>query len=255
MHLELIAQKEKEGKDKLLQTISRIDLNRLSESTFYAILLQRHWLSHSFTPVYDIVLNSLSIEADFAKPIIRKIIREEYPGKMPSHREDLITDLLQIGIKHSEIKKTAPTEETTEVIKEVFNLIHKFSNDENFSYIMLLTFLRYWSEVLTALEYELLWPRIKKLLNGKDSVFYFPHMVHDKDTDDLCVIAKARSKGGFTHSDMLGRRLVKMISITQNKFKASSSQISKDSIINSVIEVINYSTMNKVNFYGQFKSL
>jgi hypothetical protein len=249
MQLESITAREREGKTELSNILKQIKLNQLETNAFYKILLQRHWLSHAFTPIYDIALNSLTTKADFAKPIIRKIIREEYPGgvRTPSHREDLITDLIQIGIKHSEIKKTVATEETLEVIKEAFELVLSFSNNENFSDIMLLAFLRYWGEVLTALEYESFWPRIKKLLNGKDSVFYFFHITHDKETDELDTIAKTHIKG-FTHSDYLGRRLVKMMNINQSKYKG----IHNNEAIDSAIQAITLSTQNKIKFYKQF---
>jgi hypothetical protein len=167
MQLESITREEKEGKARLSQIINQIGPDNIQESAFYKILLQRYWLSLSFTPIYDMVLNFLTAEANFAKPILRTIIQEEYPrhpdspDTTPSHREDLMTDLVHMGVKHSEIKKTVPTKKTKTTIREAFESIITFSHNEKFSDIMLLTFLRYWGEVLTALEYELLWPRIK----------------------------------------------------------------------------------------------
>jgi hypothetical protein len=250
MQLESIAIKEKEGKTKLSQIINQIRPERVPKSIFYEILLQRYWLSLSFTPVYDAVLNFLTIEADSAKPILREIIQEEYPlgVNTPSHREDLMTDLVQMGIKHSEIKKAKPTKETVTAIREAFESIITFSHNEKFSDIMLLEFLRYWGEVLTALEYELLWPRIKELLHGKKSVFYEYHIKHDRDTDELDAIAKTH-KEGFTHADILGRTLVKTIDTQHKKYHATQD---KNAAINSAIQAIKCSTKNKVNFYHQF---
>lgn len=195
-------------------------------------------------------LNFLSIEADCARSTIREIIQEEYPigVDIPSHRENLMTDLIQMGVKHSEIKKTVPTKETLTSIREAFESIIKFSHNEKFSDIMLLAFLRYWGEVLTALEYKLLWSKINELLEGKNSVFYFAHIKHDEDSDELDVIAKTHEKG-FTHADKLGRRLAEVIAITQHKHQAIED---KNAAINSAIEAIKGSTQNKIDFYRQF---
>jgi ribosomal protein L17 len=197
-------------------------------------------------------LNFLTVEANCAKLTLREIIRQEYPRDrgvdLPSHREDLMADLIQIGVKHSEIKKTEPTKKTVTTIREAFESIITFSHNEKFSDIMLLAFLRYWGEVLTALEYELLWPRIEKLLDGKKSVFYEYHIEHDKDSDGLDAIAKTHEKG-FTHADNLGRELAEVIAITQRKYQATED---KNAAINSAIEAIKYSTQNKIDFYHQF---
>jgi hypothetical protein len=248
MQLESIGEKEREGKNRLSQVINQIRPNRIDKNTFYAILLQRYWLSLSFTPIYDMALNFLTVEANCAKPILREIIQEEYPQGMPSHREDVITDLVQMGVKHLEIKKTVPTKETMTAIREAFESIITFSHNENFSDIMLLAFLRYWSEVLTALEYELLWSRIDKLLNGKKSVFYSAHIAHDKESYELDTITRTHEEG-FTHADKLGRGLAEVITITQRKYQATED---KNATINSAIQAIKYGTENKVNFYHQF---
>lgn len=50
MQLESIAIKEKEGKAKLSQIINRIEPDRIDKENFYAILLQRYWLSLYFHP-------------------------------------------------------------------------------------------------------------------------------------------------------------------------------------------------------------
>jgi hypothetical protein len=193
-------------------------------------------------------LNFLTVEAGCAKPTLREIIQEEYPQGMPSHREDLVTDLIQLGVKHLEIKKTVPTKKTVTAIKEAFESIITFSHNENFSDIMLLAFLRYWGEVLTALEYELFWPRIKKLLDGKNSVFYSAHIAHDKDSYELDTITRTHEEG-FTHADKLGRGLAEVITITQRKYQATED---KNAAINSAIQAIKCSTKNKIDFYHQF---
>src|ERR1700741_4739817 len=78
-----------------------LGVDRMSEDAFHDVLLQRRFLSPTFTTVYDLAIDLLTDQR--AVRIARVIIREESPddkssGPPPSHREDMKTDILQLGV-------------------------------------------------------------------------------------------------------------------------------------------------------------
>lgn len=245
MTFEEIDTAEKEGEFLLTETIKRINPERIETEIIQKILIQRHWLSHIFTPIYDIALNFLSPDSKSAKVLIRGIIREEYPdldGHTRSHREDLIEELKMMGIAHSLIVNSPPTIETSAVIEEAFSMVFDFSKKE-YSDVMLIAFLRYWGEVLTAVEYRLFWPRIEKLLDGKKSVFYRNHIDHDRNTVKFSKLHNT-PRGG-THADHLGRKLDQIL---------RTKKFSNNDAIDAVLKAVEKSADNKVLFYKQFNT-
>jgi hypothetical protein len=79
-------------------------LDGLSEADFHAILLQRHFVSLSFTTAYDLAIDLLTDER--AIRITRTIIREECPddkgpGRTPSRREQMRNDILRLGVSRA----------------------------------------------------------------------------------------------------------------------------------------------------------
>lgn len=245
MKFEKISIAEEKGESLLKKTIEEINPERVETEIFYKLLLQRHWLSHIFTPIYDIALNFLSPDRKSAKVLIRGIIREEYPdpdGHIRSHREDLIEELKMMGISHSLIVNSPPTVETSAVIKEAFSMVLDFSKEE-YADVMLIAFLRYWCEVLTAIEYRLFWPRIEQLLNGEKSVFYRNHIDHDRNTVKFHKLHDT-IRGG-THADRLGRKLDQIL---------RTKKFSNNDAINAVLKAVEKSADNKVLFYKQFNT-
>src|SRR3989344_7164980 len=95
-YMGLVSQKKEEAiararKDKRLK-----ELSSLSQEEFERVLLQNRFRSFQFTPLYDEAICFLS--DGYAKKVVRNLRNEEYPTRKPSHREDLFTDLGQIGI-------------------------------------------------------------------------------------------------------------------------------------------------------------
>lgn len=91
---------------------------------FLNILIQRRFLSYEITNCYDLSIDGLNNKK--AIEIARQIVREEYPGlngKVPSHREDLMHDLLALGAKKSKILKSIPTQTTCQTIESTKKLI------------------------------------------------------------------------------------------------------------------------------------
>ncbi|WP_433263438.1 hypothetical protein ACQPZF_32200 [Actinosynnema sp. CS-041913] len=175
---------------------------RLPEGEFQALLLQRRFLSLAFTPAYDLAIDLLTDEQSVR--IARTILREEYPGedgRSPSHREEMKEDILRLGVPRRDLVTSRPTRATVESITATFDLISEAGAGEHPD-VALLTVLRFWGEVLVAVEYEELWARIGPVL-GERSTFYLPHKVHDAKVRPLAEASPLAS----THSDQLGVRL------------------------------------------------
>ncbi|GAA2245481.1 MULTISPECIES: hypothetical protein [Streptomyces] len=180
---------------------------RLAQDDFAALLLQRRFVSLAFTPSYDLAIDLLTDEAGLR--IARAILREEYPdgrGHTRSHREDMKEDLLQLGITREELVASRPTEATRRAVEDAFALIADAGSHADAD-LRLLTFLRFWGEVLVSVEYEHLWRRMEPVLAGEDgrnrSRFYYPHYVHDAKAHPLTTVSLLSA----THSDRLATRI------------------------------------------------
>jgi hypothetical protein len=204
-------------------------VDRIPEDAFHDILLQRRFLSHTFTTVYDLAIDLLTDER--AVRIARVIIREEYPddkssGPPPSHREDMKSDILRLGVSWRRFVESRPSAETGQVINDVFALILDAATGDHAN-AKLVTILRFWGEILVSVEYDELWRRMEKrlLVDGENrSLFYYPHLKHDAKTRPL---AEA-SPLSLTHSDQLGVRLSQLIRATPDtweSFKAVESAV------------------------------
>jgi hypothetical protein len=180
----------------LLKEIKDVDRDKLQK-----ILIQRRFMSYIFTNAYDMSIDGLYDES--AKKRLRSILRDEYPdqsGSTPSHREDLLQDLVTIGIGKPTLLKSEPSNETREIIDATISLIRHLYDSEH-SDLAIVTFIRFWGEVLVAVEYKILWERIKKYFSGKPSRFYSPHLVHDQKRKPIFDFID----GAETHADNLAR--------------------------------------------------
>jgi hypothetical protein len=114
-------------------------------------------------------------------------LREEYgSGARPTHRQDLMQDLLALGATRDELLGSVASETTLHVLARMFAAIRK-SEDEHLYQIKVLTTLRIAGEVLVAVEYDHYWPHLQRLglraanePGGVRSVFYYPHLCHDE---------------------------------------------------------------------------
>jgi hypothetical protein len=185
------------------------NISLLNDDMFNSCLIQRRYISHLFTPVYDLAIDHLDDEE--CKNIARKILGEEYPDNKPSHRELLMIDMMKIGINREKILFTPLSEATKKLISASLALLFKKDCNANHHQIRILTVLRFWGEVLVAIEYQSFWEVLKKRgLSSEEgenkSIFYEPHIVHDSkkksftDNDYLMF---------FNHSDRLTIQLKK----------------------------------------------
>lgn len=169
--------------------------------------MQRRFLSLLFPVIYDIGIDGLTDPT--ARTLVREILREEYPdasGATPSHREDLVSDLIALGATRSQVLRTRPTAVTAAVIEETLALILEAAAAQ--SDVQLLTILRFWGEVLVSVEYGEFWRRMAERFDsaGVASRFYHPHHHHD-GREPL----STASQSSRTHSGRFGACLVRLL--------------------------------------------
>lgn len=182
-------------------------VERLERAAFLEVLLQRRFLSLLFPVVYDVGIDGLDGEA--AGRLVREILREEYPdatGATPSHREDLVADLLALGATREQILGARPTAATTAVIEQTLALMLDAAATPGDTAV--LTVLRFWGEVLVSVEYGEFWRRMAGAFAaaGATSRFYHPH--HHHDGREPLAAASERSS---THSGRLGACLARLL--------------------------------------------
>jgi hypothetical protein len=167
----------------------------LSRTEIAALLLQRRFISMIFTPVYDMGIDALT--GSDALHVAREIVREEYPAGRKSHREDLVDDLLTLGLVRSDVLASRPTAATLATIGETLELMADATTDD--SGVRVLAMLRFWGEVVVSVEYGVFWSAMKPWFDAADraSSFYFEHYSHDGCEQ----LATASTK---THSGRLG---------------------------------------------------
>jgi hypothetical protein len=191
-------------------------LEQIEWDDLLKILIQRRFLSLSIVNVYEFVIDAV-IDPEI-KQTVRGILNEEYPRNtkgvpLPSHRELLFQDLLNLGATAEMILKT-PETEITQQLRAASNQIMVNCLDRPCSQVGLIAFLRFWAEVTVSIEYSCFWPRIsERLAKGASrhkirSEFYYFHMIHDNRSSDL---GQESFLGGLTHAQELAIHLHKLI--------------------------------------------
>ncbi len=156
------------------------DAARLPDEEFQHLLLQRRFVSLAFSPFYDLVIDAL--DGGEARVVCREILREEYPddgGNTPSHRELLVTDLVELGIDKHRLRVVRPTSSTARAILASFELVAAAS-EEPHPRVAVATTAACYAEALVAAEYEALRPRFERQMPIDKTVFYGPHISHDR---------------------------------------------------------------------------
>jgi hypothetical protein len=185
-------------------------MTKMTRAEILAILLQRRFLSLGFTPFYEMAMDGLIDRASQA--CAREILREEYgTGDRPTHRQDLMQDLLALGATRDEILGSFASEPTLQALARMFALLRK-SEGEPLYQIKVLTALRLAGEVLVAAEYDRYWPHLRRLglragneRGGVQSVFYYPHLCHDERRQRFG--GEPDEFAARTHSDQLAHCL------------------------------------------------
>jgi hypothetical protein len=192
------------------------EIGTISWQDLLEILIQRRFLSLSIVNIYELVIDALTDQQ--IKQTVREILHEEYPRNtkgMPllSHRELLFQDLLNLGATPTMILTTPETVTTYKVREQSYQMIINCLGKPHCQ-VGLITFLRFWAEVLVSIEYNCLWQRISERLSNERSShkarseFYYFHMIHDSRNSD---IGKEKILGGLTHSQELAVHLKELI--------------------------------------------
>jgi hypothetical protein len=118
------------------------------------VLVQRRFLSLSIVNVYEYVIDGLHSEA--IKATVRSILHEEYPRNtrglpLASHRELLFRDLLNLGASREQILLSEETVTTALVRRQSMEQLQACLR-LSYSDLALVCFLRFWAEVLVAVE-------------------------------------------------------------------------------------------------------
>jgi hypothetical protein len=221
-------------------------LHLLSWENFLNVLIQRRFLSLSIINVYEFVIDAL-LNEDFKKTV-RSILNEEFPRNskgvpLPTHREMLFRDLLNLGATREMILKTPESVVTHNLRLKSYQVLAQCLSKDH-SELCLLSFLRFWAEVLVSTEYSIFWERIsEKLCRGAESgrtrsEFYYFHMVHDRRQSD---INEEPFFGGLTHSQELALHIGHLVG-TKNALRES-------------VQMAEEATALKIYFYDQFAHL
>jgi len=218
-------------------------IDAISWQNLLTILIQRRFLSLSIVNFYEFVIDALTDEP--IKRTVRGILNEEFPRNtkgipLPSHRELLFQDLLNLGATSEMILTTPETPITQKVRNESYQRTVSCLGAKHCQ-VGLVAFLRFWAEALVSVEYSCLWQRIsERLSNGQSphkirSEFYYFHMIHDSRNSD---IGQESILGGLTHSQELAIHLKRLI-------------LSEDALVYS-LNLQENAYQLKCQFYDQF---
>ena len=193
-----------------------LQLDAMPWQQLLAILIQRRHLSLAIVNVYEFVIDALPQED--IKASVRLILHEEFPRNtrgipLPSHRELLFQDLLNLGASREQILTSAESPRTRAVRRQSQHQLAQCLGDPHGT-VGLVSFLRFWAEVLVAVEYACLWPRLSERLSAgheaqrQRSEFFYFHMIHDSRQSD---VGEEKLLGGLTHAQELALHLSRLI--------------------------------------------
>ncbi|MFZ0408491.1 MAG: hypothetical protein WAM11_10330 [Cyanobium sp.] len=218
-------------------------LPTLAWDDLLGVLIQRRFLSLSIVNVYEFVIDGL--HSDAIRSTVRSILHEEYPRNtrgvpLASHRELLFRDLLHLGASREQILLRQESAITALVRRQSLEQLQAGLHLA-YSDLALVSFLRFWAEVLVAVEYDVLWPRLSERLSqgaagdGVRSEFFYYHMIHDRRQGD---IGEVQLLGGLTHAQELARHLVGLID--------------SEAALHGALEQVDRAWQLKDHFYSQF---
>lgn len=193
-----------------------MQINAIGWQDFLDILIQRRFLSLSIVNIYEFVIDAITDRQ--IKQTVRGILSEEFPRNtkgvpLPSHRELLFQDLLNLGAT-SEMILAAPETPTTKMVRDRSYQLMVDCLGKDHCQVGLIAFLRFWAEVLVSVEYSCLWQRMSDRFSNEKSndrvrsEFYYFHMIHDSKNSE---IGQEKILGGLTHSQELAIHLKRLI--------------------------------------------
>lgn len=170
---------ENEGTARLHQHPFFRHFRTLSEDQLKNYLLQRMFSSREFAGWYNEAVSRRLHDAG-AREVIRTILRDEIPRDAPTHLEDLVADLQQIGIPMERIRSIGPSSATRKTMERLFGLLNSNSD------LATLVSLRMAGELMVSAEYGYVVAALEQRfgLRPEQSRFYYPHYRHDSEGGD-----------------------------------------------------------------------
>jgi len=174
----------------------------LSDREYTYYLLQLGHFSFEFINWIQTAL--FGLENEKIKEVARHILREEVPDNMPTHQEERLYDMEQIGVSKAEVVASKPNPETKTVIEKRLALIA--FPQEHYDLKTLVT-LRFDGEVLAGETFGQITKELKRRFNlvPEKSRYYSPHFIHDQKN------AQVKYDDKYSHADAYYEALAVLI--------------------------------------------
>jgi len=192
----------------------------MADDLLHRVLLERREVSLIFDEVYARMV--VAIDPLSTKNVLRRIIRDEYPAESiaidgRSHREDLVVDLLHVGVDLQTVNRFEPSAATARILAETKDYVRSILKEPNPS-LPCAAFTRFWGEILTSVEYGLLWEAaLKQKFEREDaSVFYWNHFRYDRKEISFERDYSSDENYADSHSDQLTNEIRHMIRAKQD---------------------------------------
>ncbi len=190
-----------------------VSFGSLPNEAVMAALLQLGFISLEFVRWYERA--KLGMTSEEAKELIRCILRDEIPSRLPTHQDDRLADLLAMGAAKERVLNEPASERTVQTVRTLYELVRY--PQESYD-LRVLVYLRIFGEILVAETYGHVVRSMGERfgLQPECSRFYEPHYRHDdKDegghsvkferelekliTDEhMLALAKSASEAAFT---------------------------------------------------------
>lgn len=156
-----------------------LSLEKLKSEDLKEVLLQAGCISCVFCLWLERALESISSES--GRKAINDILEDEQPKGLPSHQEDRLADMCQIGLTSKEMENVELSLQTVGTIANLFRLIDRIQEHAE---LRTLVAIQMYGELLAGEFYRVICPLLQDKFGlsegGVDrSRFYWPHYRHD----------------------------------------------------------------------------
>ncbi|GEM_PF-3164073 len=168
-------------------------LPRLSNVEVHEFLRERWHLSSQFVSFCDHLV--IGMKDEDLKKIPKRIMQDETPMGLPSHREDLLADNQFMGISKRDLLNHEASFETRRVIRGLYRLVN-YSEDPYHDLKALIGF-RTAGEILVGVEYGHLVPELEHRFGLTEIVsrFFWPHYKQDSKGSETGTHANSFEEG------------------------------------------------------------
>lgn len=151
-------------------------MSTVPDEAFVGFLLQLGHLSTEFVRWYEQA--KLGFDREDAKEVIRGILRDEIPQRLPTHQDDRLSDLLMIGVSKARVLNEPASSVTKRTVRRMYELVRYPQHDYD---LRVLQTLRVFGEVLVGETYRVVTSELERRyqLGPEKSRFFWPHYKHD----------------------------------------------------------------------------